>query len=117
VVYADEGSVYIWDGLDGSLKYEAPRNSRTIVDNPVIVDVDNDGHADILLAMESAGGLGMNGLIAYGNIKNNWVATRRVWNQHGYHVSNISESGVVPATEGAGWLEHNLYRSNVVRCE
>lgn len=118
VVYADEGSVFIWDGLTGSEKYRADRGSRTIFDNPVIVDVDNNGHADILLAMESPlGSVGMHGLIAYTNDKENWVATRRVWNQHSYHITNVSESGIVPAFEGAGWLDHNVYRSNVVRCE
>jgi hypothetical protein len=118
VVYADEGSVFIWDGVDGHLKYQAARGSRTIFDNPVIVDVDNNGHADILLAMESPlGDVGMHGVIAYSNDKENWVGTRRVWNQHSYHISNISESGIVPAFEGAGWIEHNVYRSNVVRCE
>ncbi|MCK5689184.1 VCBS repeat-containing protein, partial [Myxococcota bacterium] len=118
VVYADEGAVYIFDGLTGASKYEAPRSSRTITDNPVIVDVDNNGHADILLCMESTSSLlGMYGLIAYSNIKENWVGTRRVWNQHTYHITNISESGVVPAFEGKGWLDHNIYRSNVVYCE
>ena len=53
MVYADEGSVYIWDGVTGATKYQASRGSRTIFDNPVIVDVDNDGHAEILLAMET----------------------------------------------------------------
>ena len=118
VVYADEGNVFIWDGLDGTVKYQASRGSRTIFDNPVIVDVDNNGHADILLAMESPlGDVGMHGVIAYSNDKENWVGTRRVWNQHSYHISNVSESGIVPAYEGAGWLDHNVYRSNVVRCE
>jgi hypothetical protein len=118
VVYADEGSVYIWDGVTGATKYQASRGSRTIFDNPVIVDVDNDGHAEILLSMETPlGDVGMHGLIAYSNQAGNWVGTRRVWNQHSYHISNISESGVVPAHEGAGWLEHNVYRSNVVMCE
>lgn len=118
VVYADEGNVFIWDGITGSVKYQAARGSRTIFDNPVIVDVDNNGHADILLAMESPlGNVGMHGIIAYTNDKENWVGTRRVWNQHSYHISNISESGIVPAFEGAGWLDHNVYRSNVVRCE
>jgi hypothetical protein len=118
VLHADESNIQMFDGTTGAVKYTAPRGSRTIVDNPVVVDVDNDGHADILVALENPmGDLGMYGVIAYSNAKNNWVGTRRVWNQHGYHITNISESGVVPAFEGAGWLEHNVYRSNVIYCE
>ncbi|MBI5507490.1 MAG: choice-of-anchor D domain-containing protein [Deltaproteobacteria bacterium] len=119
VVHADEGDVWIWDGITGAVKYQAPRGSRTIIDNPVVVDVDNDNHAEILLALETPAGanLGMHGVVCYGNDKNNWVATRRVWNQHSYHITNISESGIVPAFEGPGWMTHNVYRSNTVRCE
>ncbi len=118
VLHADEGNVHMFDGVSGALKYQAPRSSRTIVDNPVVADVDNDNHADILLSMESvSSAFGMYGLIVYSNTKNNWVATRRVWNQHAYHITNVSESGIVPAFEGSGWLEHNVYRSNTVRCE
>jgi hypothetical protein len=117
VVYADEGNVYIWDGTNGGEKYRAERGSRTIVDNPVIADVDNDGHADIILSMESPIAGGRHGLIVYSNLKNNWVATRRVWNQHAYHISNISESGIVPALEIPNWQTENVYRSNTVRCE
>ena len=117
VVYADEQYVYIWDGTNGFEKYRAPRGSRTIFDNPVVADIDNDNHADIVLAMESpSAALGMYGVIAYSNHKNNWVGTRRIWNQHAYHITNISESGSVPVHEGRGWLQHNAYRSNVVVC-
>ena len=117
VVYADEGNVYIWDGVSSAEKYRADRGSRTIVDNPVVADVDNDGHADILLSMESPVPGGRHGVIAYSNRKNNWVATRRVWNQHAYHITNISESGIVPAIEIPDWQTENVYRSNTVRCE
>lgn len=86
-------------------------------DNPVIANVDNDGHADIILALENPGLGGMHGVVAYSNQGNTWVGTRRIWNQHSYHISNISESGIVPAYEGAGWLSNNVYRSNIVRCE
>jgi hypothetical protein len=119
VIHADEGTVWVWDGVTGAVKYQAPRGSRTIIDNPVVADVDNDNHAEILVSLETPGGpsAGMHGVVAYGNDKNNWVATRRVWNQHSYHITNISESGIIPAFEGSGWLTHNVYRSNTVRCE
>ncbi len=118
VVHADENDVWVWNGTDGAVKYQADRTSRTIVDNPVVADVDNDGQADVLTVLEMPlPGGGGHGVRLYNNDKANWVGTRRIWNQHSYHITNVSESGIVPAFEGSGWLQHNVYRSNVVRCE
>jgi hypothetical protein len=43
------------------------------------------------------------------------VRTRRIWNQHHYHVTNIDEDGTVPAHELPNWLsgELNNFRQNV----
>ena len=43
------------------------------------------------------------------------MRTRRIWNQHTYHVSNVSERGVVPRVESPNWLEPalNNFRQNV----
>ncbi len=119
VVHADENNVFVWDGVDGSLKYTATRGSRTIMDNPVIADVDGDDEAEIILAMESPNPvLGtMYGVIVYSNKSHGWVSTTKIWNQHSYHITNVTESGIVPAFEGQGWIDHNVYRSNEVRCE
>jgi hypothetical protein len=115
IVHADESALLIYGTQEMELKYEAVRWSATITDNPVVVDVDNDGHAELLTVQEIIGRKG--GVICYGNFKNNWVGTSRIWNQHSYHITNVSESGVVPAVEGSGWLDHNVFRANVVRCE
>jgi hypothetical protein len=42
-----------------------------------------------------------------------WVPTRRIWNQHTYHVSNVREDGVIPVLEPKSWLETNTFRTNV----
>jgi L-ribulokinase len=46
-----------------------------------------------------------------------WVAARRIWNQHAYHVTNITEGAGVPRIEPKGWVPtngrtYNIYRSN-----
>ncbi len=42
------------------------------------------------------------GIAVYGDPA--WVATRRIWNQHTYHVTNVYEDGTVPVVEPASWL-------------
>lgn len=58
---------------------------------------------------------GGGGLIVWTDMGNNWVRTRRIWNQHGYHVTNISEDGIVPRLEEPNWLHprYNHFRQNV----
>jgi hypothetical protein len=41
-----------------------------------------------------------------------WVQSRRIWNQHAYHVTNVREDGTVPQFEKPSWEEFNTYRTN-----
>ncbi|MEM9696082.1 MAG: VCBS repeat-containing protein, partial [Myxococcota bacterium] len=57
-----------------------------------------------------------NGIEVWGDPSDRWVSARRVWNQYSYHVTNISESGVVPRFEPNSWQPlgsrfYNTYRS------
>ncbi|MFH2005040.1 MAG: hypothetical protein ABI333_00505, partial [bacterium] len=59
---------------------------------------------------------GTHGVRIYGDANDRWVGTRTVWNQFGFHVTNVVHQGglwTVPATEAAGWLSYNNYRQNV----
>lgn len=90
---------------------EETNTSGTVIENPVIVDVDNDGRTEIVVVDE---GKPSNGVTVYADAYNNWVRTRRIWNQHAYHVTNINEDGTVPEREEANWLNKRLnnYRAN-----
>jgi hypothetical protein len=54
----------------------------------VIADTNRDGHADIIIGENSYNG-GMPGLEVWSGMQNDWVRTRRVWNQHAYHITNV----------------------------
>ena len=58
-------------------------------------------------------GQNIGGVTVYTDTYNNWVRTRRIWNQHAYHVTNINEDGTVPQHEEANWLTYNNYRQNI----
>ena len=45
VVYNDECYFHVYDGATGGLYLALPSLSRTIIENPVVSDVDNDGNA------------------------------------------------------------------------
>lgn len=120
VVYNDELFLRVFDGVTGDILYEQPNTSFTALENPVIADVDNDGAAEIIVGtndFECADKLmscnkGFTGIRVYGDADDNWITTRRIWNQHTYHINNINEDGTVPTFETSSWTDHNSYRLN-----
>ena len=115
VVYADETSFRIFDGLSGYILFEdTTHGSHTRIEMPVIADVDNDGNAEIVIP-ENRWGDGTAGLEVWSDASDNWVRTRRIWNQHGYHITNIEEDGTIPLREERNWSNERLnnYRQNV----
>jgi hypothetical protein len=120
VVYNDELFLRVFDGVTGDVLYEQPNTSYTALENPVIADVDNDGAAEIIVGTNDfecgdvlmSCNKGFTGIRVFGDANDNWVTTRRIWNQHAYHINNINEDGTVPQSEAASWTDHNTYRLN-----
>lgn len=122
VIYNDELHLRVYDGSTGATLYEQPNTSFTALEYPVIVDVDNDGQAEIVVGtndFECGDQLtgcvpGFSGIRVFGDANDNWVSTRRIWNQHSYHITNINENGTVPDQEDSSWAAHNTYRLNAL---
>jgi hypothetical protein len=125
VIYNDECRFRIYDGLDGTVYMTEPSESRTRIEYPIVVDVDNDGNAEIVFATTNESGfcsenldnLYNNGIEVWGDAGDFWVSARRIWNQHAYNVTNVTESGLVPLQAPEHWKqfngrEYNIFRSN-----
>jgi hypothetical protein len=140
VAYGDECYFRVYDGAAGGVYMALPSVSRTILENPVVADVDNDGNAEIVFIQnnwveqcdeggdwEDGGTLEgpdgpvtkdslPTGITVLGDPTDTWVAARRIWNQHSYHVTNVLESGAIPLHEPESWKPlngrlYNTYRS------
>ena len=121
VVYNDELYLRVYDGTTGTVLFQRPNTSFTALEYPIIVDVDNDGQAEIVVGandFECGDQLsctpGLSGLRVFGDADHNWVATRRIWNQHAYHIDNVAEDGSIPAQEQPSWSTHGTYRLNAL---
>ncbi len=112
----DENYVNVYRGLAHDLIYQAERWSVTGWENPLVVDVNNDNHAEIIVVENGLGS--SKGILVYGNagpVK--WVETKRVWNQYDYHITNIRENGTVPRFEVPNWTVYNNFLANEPFCE
>jgi RHS repeat-associated protein len=112
ILYADEHFFRIYDGATGDVLYELPNPSATLVEYPLVVDVDNDNHAEIVLISNNYAFNGPTGVRVLEDANDSWAPTRSIWNQHAYHITNINDDGTVPRFEQPSWLSHNTYRLN-----
>ncbi len=121
VVYNDECYMRVYAGTDGTVVAEVPQNSHTLIEYPLIVDVDADGNAEIVFAGNAAvnrcghiaGYTGLQaGIRVFRDAADNWVGTRPVWNQHTYHITNVREDLGIPRAEQPNWRRFNSFRKN-----
>ncbi len=103
----------IQDGKDGTLLYQEGFGGSGIISQNVIVsDVDNDGHAN-LVVFGGGGSLTtpQNGLSVYSAKNNDWAPSRAIWNETFYHVTNVNDDGTIPQYESPSWLLNNTYNT------
>jgi len=124
VIYQDECYLRVYAGDTGNVILEQQNSSATIHEYPIVVDVDDDGNSELLVVANDAnadtdcgdipGYVTRRGLFVYGDVNDQWVRTRQVWNQHTYHVTNATSSGLVPPIEPNNWEDPSLnnYRQN-----
>jgi hypothetical protein len=142
VIYNDEEFVRIYPGVEPDCRLSPPgpgcdgvmtdaeilfrdlNSSRTRTEYPVIADVDGDFKAEIVFATNNEADfldpafIGDAGLEVWRDRLDNWVATRPVWNQHSYHITNVGPVGEIPRREPPSWrtpagAPYNSYRRNV----
>ncbi len=112
-MYADEERLYVFDA-QGKVLLDVARSSRTLIEYPVVADVDNDGSAEIVVvsSRDRDGQQTAPTLQVIGDADDRWIQARRIWNQHSYHVTNITEDGRIPAPQPPHWLGLNTFRTN-----
>ncbi len=127
VVYSDEVRMRIYEGATGKELASICNTTATLIEFPVVADVDNDGQADIIVVSNAYsntcndtpdGGAPVAtkqaGIRVFGPASGSWVRTRRVWNEHAYHITNVAEDGTIPQSEPPNWKQPGLnnFRQN-----
>jgi hypothetical protein len=114
VVYRDSQQLAVIDGVGGTtLEWSAVCQSHTYTEGPIIADVNGDGGTDICVACNTSNSFDIEDPIqqqALGQFRlyyssgNEWLPTRKVWNQPGYFVVNINDDLTLPFPQ----LDQNL---------
>ncbi|MEO8874891.1 MAG: VCBS repeat-containing protein, partial [Polyangiaceae bacterium] len=108
-VYGDQNSLLVYDGKNGTNELKQSRSSGTIIEYPIVADVDNDNSADILVVSNNGS---YPALQVFQDADKRWIPTRRIWNQHAYHVTNVREDGTIPKVMPKSWQLLNTFRTN-----
>jgi hypothetical protein len=114
MVYRDQSALVVVDGATGtSVEWTSPCNSHTYTEGPVIADVNGDGATDICVTCAAGVFTATDNDLAqqklgqfrlYYSSGNEWLPTRKVWNQHPYYVVNINDDLTLPFPQ----LDQNL---------
>jgi hypothetical protein len=115
-IHADRSHVRLYAD-DGELLFQIPHAARESIANPVVADVDGDGAAEILIVSSEpiAGTEPLTitpSLVVLENDDDRFAPTRRVWNQHTYHHSDVSELGRIPAPALSSAFADDGFRVN-----
>lgn len=112
-VYADEQTMWVHDE-SGQVLMQTARKSGTVIEYPVVADLDNDGAAEIAVVSNRNGnfpGDDRPAVTVYADANERWIRARRIWNQHTYHVTNVREDGTIPEVEPKHWKLLNTFRT------
>ena len=109
IVYRDQDNLRIINGSGKSHKtgndtipcynlYTLGMTAGTWNEYPVVADVNNDGHAEIVTCGKMTTGIGWVGgqLVVIGGI-HPWAPARPVWNQYMYNVTNVNKDLTIPS--------------------
>ena len=112
VVHADELNLWIYNGSDGQVRLQLDGHaSGTLMEYPLVADVDNDDSSEIILVGNDYTFTGWNGVTVIGDVDGSWAPARPIWNQYSYHITNVNNDGSIPAVQVENWLTWNNFRA------
>lgn len=112
VVYGDEITLWVFDGATGAIKFALDSHaSGTLYEYPLVVDVDNDGVSEIVLASNNYAYSGWTGITVIGDVGESWRPSRPIWNQFAWYVTHVEDDASIPATPDDPWADFNTFRA------
>ncbi|MCB9232185.1 MAG: tandem-95 repeat protein, partial [Bacteroidia bacterium] len=99
VVYRDQDSLYVYRGLNGNKLAAFSCRSSTLLEHPLILDVDGDDQTEIVCSCSEFPSLTTGRIKSFRSSALPWVTSRRIWNQHSYWVLNVNDDLTIPKVQ------------------
>lgn len=119
VIYQDHNKVAILNSLTGKTLFETANSTGTLWEYPIVADLEGDDNAELIFVANdySSNWNSHKGVRVFGSasVDKPWKGATRIWNQHSYHQTNISQEGKIPLIEKPSWLLNNSYRSSTLK--
>ena len=119
VIVQDNFKVRVLNGLNGEVLSTVANSTASLWEYPIVVDLEGDNNAELIVVSNNYDSRYSinNGVTVFGAADNSkpWKNATRIWNQHSYHQTNISQDGQVPVVELPSWLNNNSYRSSTLK--
>lgn len=119
VIVQDNFKVRVLNGLNGEVLSTVANSTASLWEYPIVVDLEGDNNAELIVVSNNYDSRYSinNGVTVFGAADNSkpWKNATRIWNQHSYHQTNISQDGKVPVVELPSWLNNNSYRSSTLK--
>lgn len=97
IIYRDQDKLRVINGTTGLTSWEDDCTSATHIENPLVLDVDADGQTEIVIECGTdPNSLVPGTVVVYEAVGTPGIASRQVWNQHGYFNTNINDDLSVP---------------------
>ncbi len=108
LLHRDQEVFRIINATDGTVLFADSCQSNNLFEYPVIVDIDEDGAAEILCSCE-------NELRSYGSANMPWVSTRYIWNQYTYRYTNVNDDGTIPSLTQLPQIPDNRFNGSLLQ--
>lgn len=110
VIYRDSAALRVYDGATGTVLQQLTCASGTVIEHPIVVDVDGEEQTEIVCscdfrtvpAVAAVDARAQKGRIhAFRSQNVPWIPSRKIWNQHSYFNVNIYDDMTVPGDQQA----------------
>jgi hypothetical protein len=99
ILISDQSRIRILDGRNGSTRTTLDFGQTTIMQYPVIADIDADGSADIVAVGLQSGSGATGRLNIFKSSTTPWAPARKVWNQYMYNAVNVNNDLTIPTVQ------------------
>ncbi len=99
LIYRDETYLRIIEGATGITIDSFEIHSGTGAEYPIVSDIDDDGQAEILVNGFLPSEPDSLRIFCFESASTPWAPARKVWNQTGYHITNVNDDLTIPRQE------------------